>query len=73
MLELLMLVVLLVLLAKALGLAFRVSWSVTKAVAMGLLTLALPVFLGCVAVLGGLALLAPVLLIGAGVALLKRC
>lgn len=61
------------LLGKTLGLALRVSWSLAKAVALGLFALALPVFLGCVAVLGGLALLAPVVMIGASWQILKHC
>ncbi|MBO7253165.1 MAG: hypothetical protein J6V25_11145 [Oscillospiraceae bacterium] len=73
MFELLMLILFVWLFVKAVGLAFKVTWGLAKVVAVILFVLALPALLGCFLVAGGIALLIPVLLVGAAVGILKNC
>ena len=56
---------------KGLGLAFRVTWSLTKAVAIVLFVLAMPALLGCLLLAGGVLLLIPVALVGIAFGILK--
>lgn len=56
---------------KGLGLAFRVTWGLTKAVAIVLFVLAMPALLGCLLLAGGVLLLIPVALVGIAFGILK--
>ena len=58
---------------KTIGLAFRVTWGLAKAVAVVLFALALPSLVGCFLVAGGLVLLVPVGLVAAAWGILKAC
>ena len=71
MFELLVVVAFLWLLIKGLGLAFRVSWGLAKAVAIVLFVLAMPALLGCLLLAGGVLLLIPVALVCVGFGILK--
>ena len=71
MFELLVVAAFLWLLIKGLGLAFRVTWSLTKAVAIVLFVLAMPALLGCLLLAGGVLLLIPVALVGIAFGILK--
>ena len=73
MFELLVLVLFVWLLAKSIGLAFRVTWGLAKIVAVILFTLALPALIGCLLVASGVILLIPVALVGAAFGILKAC
>ena len=73
MFEFLMLVLFVWLFAKAIGLAVRVTWGLAKVAAVILFTLALPALIGCVLLAGGVFLLIPVVLVGAGIGILKAC
>ena len=73
MFELLVLVAFAWLFAKAIGLAFKVTWGLAKVVAVILFTMALPALIGCFLVAGGVALLIPVALVGAAWGILKTC
>lgn len=56
---------------KALGLAFRVTWGLTKLVASLLFAVALPLLVGCLLFAGGLLILLPLGLLGIAFGLLK--
>ncbi len=56
---------------KALGLAFRVTWGLTKLVASLLFAVALPLLAGCLLFAGGLLILLPLALLGIAFGLLK--
>lgn len=71
MFELLVVAAFLWLFIKGLGLAFRVTWSLTKAVAIVLFVLAMPALLGCLLLAGGVLLLIPVALVGIAFGVLK--
>lgn len=71
MFELLVVAAFLWLFIKGLGLAFRVTWSLTKAVAIVLFVLAMPALLGCLLLAGGVLLLIPVALVGIAFGILK--
>ena len=71
MFELLVVVAFLWLLIKGLGLAFRVSWGLAKAVAIVLFVLAMPALLGGLLLAGGVLLLIPVALVCVGFGILK--
>ena len=58
---------------KAIGLAFRMAWGVTKIVASVLFAVAVPLLIGCLLFAGGLVLLLPLALIGIAFGLLKAC
>jgi hypothetical protein len=73
MFELLVLILFVWLFAKAIGLAFRVTWGIAKVAAVILFVLAVPALIGCLLVAGGVALLLPVALIGAAWGILKSC
>ena len=59
------------LLVKAIGLAFKLTWGVAKIVASILIGLAFPVLIVCFIFVGGIALLAPVVMIAIAAAILK--
>ena len=71
MFELLVVAAFLWLFIKGLGLAFRVTWSLTKAVAIVLFVLAMPALLGCLLLAGGVLLLIPVALVGIAFGILR--
>jgi hypothetical protein len=71
MFELLVVAAFLWLFIKGLGLAFRVTWGLTKAVAIVLFVLAMPALLGCLLLAGGVLLLIPVALVGIAFGILK--
>ena len=72
MFELLVAAAFLWLLIKGLGLAFRVTWSLAKCVAVLLFVLAIPALLVVLLLAGGAMLLIPVALVGAGVGILSK-
>lgn len=72
MFELLVVAAFLWLFIKGLGLAFRVTWGLTKAVAIVLFVLAMPALLGCLLLAGGVLLLIPAALVGIAFGILKE-
>ena len=72
MFEIVAVVIFLWLLFKALGLVFRLTWSVTKLVAGLLMALAFPLLVVCLIFAWGLMLIVPLVLIGIALAILKR-
>lgn len=71
MLDLILIVLFCWLFFKAIGLAFRVAWGLTKVVATVLFVIAVPALIGCLMFAGGLLLLVPLALIGLAFGLLK--
>lgn len=63
MMELIMTVLFLWLFWKALGMAFRVAWGMTKILAWLLVLLAVPLLIGCLLFAGGFLLLIPIALV----------
>ncbi len=58
---------------KALGLAFKLTWSLAKIVASILMVFALPLLIVCLVFWGGITLLAPVGLLCIAFGILKAC
>lgn len=58
---------------KAAALAFRLSWGVAKVLASLLMAIALPVLVVCLVFVGGMALMVPILVLGAAFAIVKAC
>ena len=73
MLELLTIAIFIWLLVKAVGLAFKLTWGVTKMAASILIGLAFPVLIVCFIFVGGIALLVPVIMIAIATGILKAC
>ena len=73
MFELITVVVFVWLMAKAIGLAFRLTWGVAKVVASIMMAIALPVLICCLLFAGGIALLVPIVVIAMAVGILKAC
>lgn len=71
MLDLIVIILFCWLFFKAIGLAFRAAWGVTKIVASVLFAIAVPLLFVCLAFAGGIVLLAPLALIGIAFGLLK--
>ena len=71
MMELVMIVLFCWLFWKALGLAFRAAWGMTKLLASLLFVLAVPLLIGCLAFAGGILLLIPVAMVAFAGMLLK--
>ena len=71
MFELLTIAIFIWLMVKAIGLALKLTWGVAKIVASILIALALPVLIVCFVFVGGIALLAPVVMIAIAAAILK--
>jgi len=71
MMELVMIVLFCWLFWKALGLAFRAAWGMTKLLASLLFVLAVPLLIGCLAFAGGILLLIPVAMVALAGMLLK--
>lgn len=72
MFEILVVATFLWLLIKGFSLAFRVTWSLAKGVAVVLFVLALPALMEALLLAGGALLLIPVALVGAGVGILSK-
>ena len=73
MFELLVLILFVWLFVKAIGLTFRVTWGLAKIIAVILFALAVPALFVCLLVIGGVAILIPVALVGAAFGILKAC
>lgn len=58
---------------KAIGLAFKVAWGLTKVIASLLFIVALPLLIVCLVFAGGLLLLVPMALVAIAFGLLKAC
>lgn len=56
---------------KAIGLAFKATWGVTKIIASLLFAVAIPLLIVCLVFAGGLLLLVPLALIGIAFGILK--
>lgn len=70
MFEILVVIAFVFLVAKFLGLAFKIAWGLAKVVAFFLFILALPALIVCVLFASGLVLLLPIALILAAIGLL---
>ena len=73
MFELLTIAIFIWLLAKTIGLAFKLTWGVAKIAASILIGLAFPVLIVCLIFVGGIALLIPVVMIAIAAGILKAC
>ena len=73
MFELLVLIAFVWLFAKAIGLAFKVTWGLAKVVAVILFTLAIPAMILCLLFASGVVMLIPVALVVIALAILKAC
>lgn len=73
MFELLTVAIFIWLMVKGIGLALRLTWGAARVVASILMALALPLLIVCVVFVGGLALLAPIVVIAIAVGILKAC
>jgi len=69
--EFLVIIIFLWLMVKAIGLAFKLTWGLTKIVASILMVLALPLLIVCFLFWGGIALVLPVILLFAALGVLK--
>lgn len=58
---------------KALKLTFKITWGITKIIAVILFVVALPSLIACLLFAGGIVLLLPLALIAAAFGLLKCC
>ena len=56
---------------RALKLTFKITWGITKIIAVILFVISLPVLIGCLIFAGGAVLLLPLALIGAAFGLVK--
>ncbi len=61
------------LLAKVIGLTFKLTWGAAKVFASILMVLAVPVLLVCLLFIGGIALLVPIALIAIAFGIVKAC
>jgi len=61
------------LLVKGIGLALRLTWGAAKVIASILMALALPLLIVCVVFVGGIALIAPIVVIALAVGILRAC
>lgn len=73
MIELLTIAIFIWILVKAIGLAFKLTWGVTKIAASILIGLAFPVLIVCLVFVGGIALLVPIVMIAIAAGILKAC
>ena len=73
MFELLTIALFIWLVAKAIGLAFKLTWGVAKIIASILIGLAFPALIVCFLFVGSIALLVPVAMIGIAAGILKAC
>ena len=73
MFELLTTAIIIWLLVKTIGFAFRLTWGVAKIAASILIGLALPVLILCLIFAGGIVLLVPLVMIAIAAGILKAC
>ena len=73
MFELLTIAIFIWLLAKAIGLAIKLTWGVAKIAASILIGLAFPVLIVCLVFVGGIALLVPLVMVAIAAGILKAC
>lgn len=73
MLDLIITIVFFWLFFKAVGLAVKITWGITKCIASVLFTLALPLLIFCLFFAGGLLILVPLGLVALAFGLLKAC
>lgn len=73
MFEIITIAIFLWLLVKSIGLMLRLTWGVAKIIATVLTGIALPVLILCLLFVGGIALLAPLVIIAIAAAILKAC
>ncbi len=73
MFEILVIVLFVWLMAKVIGLTFKLTWGAAKIMASLLLVVAVPVLFVCLLFVGGIALLLPIALIGIAFAIVKAC
>lgn len=73
MLELLVVILFVWLFWQAVKLTFRIAWGAVKVIAVILFVLSIPTLIGCLLFAGGLALLAPLALVGIALGLLRAC
>lgn len=73
MFEILTVAIFIWLLIKSIGFALKLTWGAAKVIASILMVVALPVLVVCVAFLGGIALLVPIVLIAIAAGILKAC
>lgn len=73
MLDLLVIVLFCWLFFKAVGLIFKMAWGTAKVIASLLLTIAVPLLIGCLVFAGGIVLLLPLALIAIAFGLVKAC
>ena len=73
MIEIIITILAICLFAKAISLAFRITWGVAKIVATVMMVLAVPIFIVCLIFAGGFILLLPVALIAGAIGILVKC
>ena len=73
MFDILVMIAFLWLFVKVFGLAFRLTWSLAKIVAVILFTLAVPVMIVCLLFASGVVMLIPIVLVVIALAILKAC
>lgn len=73
MIEIIITILAICLFAKAISLAFRITWGVAKIVATVMMVLAVPIFIVCLIFAGGFILLLPVALIAGSIGILVKC
>ena len=73
MFDILVMIAFLWLFVKVFGLAFRLTWSLAKIVAVILFTLAIPVMILCLLFASGVVMLLPIILVVIALAILKAC
>ena len=73
MFDILVMIAFIWLFVKVFGLAFRLTWSLAKIVAVLLFTLAIPAMILCLLFASGVVMLIPVALVVIALAILKAC
>ena len=73
MFDILVMIAFIWLFVKVFGLAFRLTWSLAKIVAVILFTLAIPAMILCLLFASGVVMLIPVALVVIALAILKAC
>ncbi len=73
MFELLTIALFIWLMAKVIGLTFKLTWGAAKVFASILMVLAVPILLVCLLFVGGIALLVPIALIAIAFGIVKAC
>ena len=73
MFDILVMIAFLWLFVKVFGLAFRLTWSLAKIVAVILFTLAIPAMILCLLFASGVVMLIPIVLVVIALAILKAC